>query len=68
MERAPRPFGFSLFVQSLGNGQGVRVEFNHAVYRRPTTVNFLILAMYFCGKRKASKLSRAQSPPASPQS
>ena len=55
VQRAARALGLPLLVEGVGNGQGVGVEFDHAVHRRPAPVDLFDPRHVFLGQGSRGK-------------
>ena len=58
VQRAARALGFALLVEACGDGQGVGIEFDHAVDGRPAAVDLFDPGQVFFGEGLRREFSR----------
>ena len=61
VQRAARALGFALLVEGLRDGQGVGIEFDHAIDGRPAPVYFFDPGHVFLGEGLSCEFSRCHT-------
>ena len=61
MQRAARALGFALLVEGSRDGQGVGIEFDHAIDGRPAAVYFFDPGHVFLGEGLSSEFPRCHT-------